>query len=103
MHINYSIIDYEACLNGMEIGKEKLGPYNCALTVNLTAESKFSDARKALNLSIEHTYGQDSPEAEAAEAELNRVGITGKVLKVLYRHARPKKQWGFQVDFHQFI
>jgi bacillolysin len=77
VHINSSIINHAAYLTGMEIGKEKLGQiYYRALTVYLTPDSNFSDARKVLLQSAEDIYGADSAEYKATQAGLDGVGIT---------------------------
>ncbi|WP_409294081.1 M4 family metallopeptidase [Peribacillus sp. SCS-26] len=77
VHINSSIINHAAYLTGVEIGKEKLGKiYYRALTVYLTPDSNFSDARKAIIQSAVDLYGAGSAEAKASENGLNGVGIT---------------------------
>ncbi|MDQ0219867.1 peptidase M4 family protein [Peribacillus cavernae] len=77
VHINSSIINHAAYLAGIQIGKEKLGKiYYRALTHYLTPDSNFSDARKALLSSATDIYGENSPESQATEDGLNRVGIT---------------------------
>ncbi|TLS38178.1 M4 family metallopeptidase [Pseudalkalibacillus caeni] len=77
VHINSSIINHAAYLTGEQIGKHKLGQiYYRALTVYLTADSNFSDARKALIQSAVDIYGEGSAEAVATEDGLNQVGIT---------------------------
>ncbi|TDL31923.1 peptidase M4 family protein [Jeotgalibacillus sp. S-D1] len=77
VHINSSIINHAAYLTGEMIGKEKLGKvYYRALTVYLTPNSNFKDARKALIQSAEDLYGAGSAEAKATEDGLNGVGIT---------------------------
>ncbi|MFT9597775.1 M4 family metallopeptidase [Mesobacillus sp.] len=77
VHINSSIINQAAYLTGEQIGKHKLGQiYYRALTVYLTPDSNFSDARNALLQSADDLYGADSAEYIATQAGLDGVGIT---------------------------
>jgi bacillolysin len=77
VHINSSIINHAAYLTGEQIGKHKLGQiYYRALTVYLTPDSNFSDARNALLQSADDLYGADSAEYKATQAGLDGVGIT---------------------------
>ncbi|WP_079509155.1 M4 family metallopeptidase [Mesobacillus jeotgali] len=77
VHINSSIINHAAYLTGEQIGKQKLGQiYYRALTVYLTPDSNFSDARKALLQSADDLFGAGSEEYKATQAGLDGVGIT---------------------------
>ncbi|MBM7551494.1 M4 family metallopeptidase [Thalassobacillus pellis] len=77
VHINSSIINHAAYLTGEKIGKDKLGQiYYRALTVYLTPNSDFSNARSALIQSAEDIYGEGSPEAQATAYGYDQVGIT---------------------------
>jgi bacillolysin len=77
VHINSSIINHAAYITGEQIGKQKLGKiYYRALTVYLTPDSNFSDARQALLQSADDLYGGDSAEYKATQAGLDGVGIT---------------------------
>ncbi|CAM3975052.1 M4 family metallopeptidase [Mesobacillus zeae] len=77
VHINSSIINHAAYLTGTQIGKEKLGKiYYRALTVYLTPDSNFSQARAALIQSAVDLFGENSTEVKATEDGLNGVGIT---------------------------
>jgi bacillolysin len=63
-------------LIGQEIGREKLGQiYYRALTVYLTSNSDFSDARQAVVQSAIDLYGEGSEEVNAANAGFDAVGI----------------------------
>jgi bacillolysin len=76
VHVNSSITNHAAYLIGQEIGREKLGQiYYRALTVYLTANSDFSDARKAIVQSAIDIYGEGSAEHAAANAGFDAVGI----------------------------
>lgn len=76
VHVNSSIINHAAFLTGEQIGKDKLGQiYYRALTIYLTPDSNFSDARQAIIQSAIDIYGENSTEAQAAENSLNQVGI----------------------------
>lgn len=76
VHINSSIINHAAYLTGTQIGKEKLGKiYYRALTLYLTPDSNFLDARHALLQSATDLYGASSSEYTATEDGLKRVGI----------------------------
>ncbi|MCM3708793.1 MULTISPECIES: M4 family metallopeptidase [Cytobacillus] len=76
VHVNSSITNHAAYLIGQEIGREKLGKiYYRALTVYLTSNSNFSDARQAVVQSAIDLYGEGSGEAAAANAGFDAVGI----------------------------
>ena len=76
MHVNSSITNHAAYLIGQEIGREKLGKiFYRALTVYLTANSDFSDARQAVVQSAVDLYGAGSAETAAANAGFDAVGI----------------------------
>ena len=76
VHVNSSITNHAAYLIAQEIGREKLGKiYYRALTVYLTPNSDFSDARMAIVQSATDLYGDDSEETEAVRAGFNAVGI----------------------------
>lgn len=76
VHVNSSITNHAAYLIGQEIGREKLGQiYYRALTVYLTPNSDFSDARQAVVQSAIDIYGEGSAEEAAAQSGFNAVGI----------------------------
>lgn len=76
VHVNSSITNHAAYLIGQELGRQKLGQiYYRALTVYLTANSDFSDARKAIVQSATDLYGEGSEEEAAANAAFDAVGI----------------------------
>lgn len=76
VHVNSSITNHAAYLIGQEIGREKLGQiYYRALTVYLTPNSDFSDARQAIVQSAIDLYGEGSEEVAAANAGFDAVGI----------------------------
>ncbi|WP_042357438.1 M4 family metallopeptidase [Bacillus rubiinfantis] len=76
VHVNSSITNHAAYLIGQEIGRHKLGQiYYRALTVYLTPNSNFSDARKAIVQSAVDLYGEGSAEVKAANAGFDAVGI----------------------------
>ncbi|KAA0546395.1 peptidase M4 family protein [Bacillus sp. BGMRC 2118] len=76
VHVNSSITNHAAYLIGQEIGREKLGKiYYRALTVYLTANSNFSDARQAVVQSAIDLYGEGSTEVTAANVGFDAVGI----------------------------
>ncbi|MCM3089764.1 MULTISPECIES: M4 family metallopeptidase [unclassified Cytobacillus] len=76
VHVNSSITNHAAYLIGQEVGREKLGKiYYRALTVYLTSNSDFSDARQAVVQSAIDLYGEGSGEAAAANAGFDAVGI----------------------------
>lgn len=59
VHVNSSITNHAAYLIGQEVGREKLGKiYYRALTVYLTSNSDFSDARQAVVQSAIDLYGE---------------------------------------------
>jgi bacillolysin len=76
VHVNSSITNHAAYLIGQEIGREKLGKiYYRALTVYLTSNSDFSDARKAIVQSALDLYGEGSAEEAAVQSGFDSVGI----------------------------
>ncbi len=76
VHVNSSITNHAAYLIAQDIGREKLGKiYYRALTVYLTANSDFSDARQAVVQSAIDLYGAGSAETAAANAGFDAVGI----------------------------
>ncbi len=76
VHVNSSITNHAAYLIGQEIGREKLGQiYYRALTVYLTANSDFSDARQAIVQSAIDLYGEGSAEVAATNSGFDAVGI----------------------------
>ncbi|MBN3544395.1 M4 family metallopeptidase [Fictibacillus barbaricus] len=76
VHVNSSITNHAAYLIGQEIGREKLGKiYYRALTVYLTSNSNFSDARQAIVQSAIDLYGEGSEEEAAVHSEFDAVGI----------------------------
>ena len=76
VHVNSSIPNHAAYLIGKEIGREKLGQiYYRALTVYLTPNSDFSEARKAIVQSAIDIYGEGNAEEAAVHAGFDAVGI----------------------------
>ncbi|CAM4029636.1 M4 family metallopeptidase [Mesobacillus thioparans] len=76
VHVNSSITNHAAYLIAQDLGREKLGKiYYRALTVYLTANSDFSDARQAVVQSAIDLYGEGSEEEAAANAGFDAVGI----------------------------
>ncbi|WP_368298574.1 M4 family metallopeptidase [Cytobacillus firmus] len=76
VHVNSSITNHAAYLIGQEIGREKLGKiYYRALTVYLTSNSNFSDARQAIVQSAIDLYGEGSTEHTATASGFDAVGI----------------------------
>jgi len=76
VHVNSSITNHAAYLIGQEIGREKLGQiYYRALTVYLTPNSDFSDARQAVVQSAIDIYGEGSAEEAAVHSGFDAVGI----------------------------
>ncbi|RFU61855.1 M4 family metallopeptidase [Peribacillus glennii] len=76
VHVNSSITNHAAYLIGQDIGREKLGQiYYRALTVYLTPNSNFSEARKALVQSAIDIYGEGSEEETAVHSGFDAVGI----------------------------
>ncbi|MEW8971599.1 MAG: M4 family metallopeptidase [Mesobacillus sp.] len=76
VHVNSSITNHAAYLIAQDLGREKLGKiYYRALTVYLTANSDFSDARQAIVQSAIDLYGEGSEEEAAANAGFDAVGI----------------------------
>ena len=76
VHVNSSITNHAAYLIGQELGREKLGKiYYRALTVYLTPNSDFSDARQAIVQSAIDIYGAGSTEETAVNSGFDAVGI----------------------------
>ncbi len=76
VHVNSSITNHAAYLIGQELGREKLGEiYYRALTVYLTSNADFSDARQAIVQSAIDLYGTGSAEEEAVQSGFDAVGI----------------------------
>ncbi|WP_079504544.1 M4 family metallopeptidase [Mesobacillus jeotgali] len=76
VHVNSSITNHAAYLIAQDLGREKLGKiYYRALTVYLTPDSNFSDARKAIVQSAIDLYGEGSEEEAAAKSGFDAVGI----------------------------
>lgn len=76
VHVNSSITNHAAYLIGQELGREKLGKiYYRALTVYLTSNSDFSDARNAIVQSAIDLYGGGSEEEQAVHSGFDAVGI----------------------------
>ncbi|MFF2449655.1 M4 family metallopeptidase [Neobacillus sp. NPDC058068] len=76
VHVNSSITNHAAYLIGQEIGRKKLGQiYYRALSVYLTPNSNFSDARKAIVQSAIDIYGAGSAEEAAVNSGFDAVGI----------------------------
>jgi bacillolysin len=76
VHVNSSITNHAAYLIAQDLGREKLGKiYYRALTVYLTPNSNFSDARKAIVQSAVDLYGEGSAEEAAAKSGFDAVGI----------------------------
>lgn len=77
VHVNSSIINHTAYQIGMEIGREKLGQiFYRTLTVYLTANSNFRDARIATIQAATDLYGADSAETAAVIRGYDSTGIT---------------------------
>jgi bacillolysin len=76
VHVNSSITNHAAYLIGQEIGRDKLGQiYYRALTVYLTQNSNFSEARQAIVQSAIDLYGEGSVEETAVQSGFDAVGI----------------------------
>ncbi len=76
VHVNSSITNHAAYLIAQDLGREKLGKiYYRALTVYLTSNSDFSDARKAIVQSAIDLYGAGSAEEAAVHSGFDAVGI----------------------------
>ncbi len=76
VHVNSSITNHAAYLIGQEIGRESLGKiYYRALSVYLTSNSNFSEARQAIVQSATDLYGAGSAEEAAVNAGFDAVGI----------------------------
>ncbi|WP_110926282.1 M4 family metallopeptidase [Bacillus massiliglaciei] len=76
VHVNSSITNHAAYLIGTELGREKLGKiYYRAITVYLTSNSDFSDARKGIVQSAIDLYGEGSEEVTVTNSAFDSVGI----------------------------
>ncbi|WP_226086468.1 M4 family metallopeptidase [Mesobacillus sp. S13] len=76
VHVNSSITNHAAYLIAQDLGREKLGKiYYRALTVYLTSNSDFSDARQAIVQSAIDLYGEGSEEEAAVQSGFDAVGI----------------------------
>lgn len=76
VHVNSSIPNHAAYLIAQDIGRQKLGKiYYRALTVYLTPNSDFSDARMAILQSAVDLYGEGSAEETAVHSGFDAVGI----------------------------
>ncbi|UYZ22376.1 M4 family metallopeptidase [Mesobacillus jeotgali] len=76
VHVNSSITNHAAYLIAQDLGREKLGKiYYRALTVYLTSNSDFSDARQAIVQSAIDLYGEGSEEEAAVHSGFDEVGI----------------------------
>jgi bacillolysin len=76
VHVNSSITNHAAYLIAQDIGREKLGKvFYRALSVYLTPNSNFSDARQAAVQSATDLYGEGSAEEAAVQAGFDAVGI----------------------------
>ncbi|MFJ7724986.1 M4 family metallopeptidase [Neobacillus sp. NPDC097160] len=76
VHVNSSITNHAAYLIAQDIGREKLGKiFYRALSVYLTPNSNFSDARKAAVQSAIDLYGEGSAEVAATNSGFDAVGI----------------------------
>ncbi|MFC0234791.1 M4 family metallopeptidase [Fictibacillus phosphorivorans] len=76
VHVNSSITNHAAYLIGEELGREKLGKiYYRALSVYLTSNSNFSEARQAIVQAATDLYGSGSTEVTAVNAGFDAVGI----------------------------
>ncbi|MBN3553106.1 peptidase M4 family protein [Fictibacillus nanhaiensis] len=76
VHVNSSITNHAAYLIGEELGREKLGKiYYRALSVYLTSNSNFSEARQAIVQAATDLYGSGSAEVTAVNAGFDAVGI----------------------------
>lgn len=76
VHVNSSITNHAAYLIAQDLGREKLGKiYYRALTVYLTSNSDFSDARQAIVQSAIDLYGEGSEEEAAVHSGFDGVGI----------------------------
>lgn len=76
VHINSSIFNHAAYLAGEQIGKEKLGQiYYRTLTVYLTPDSSFRDARVYTIQSAKDLFGEGSAEVQAIVDAMDAVGI----------------------------
>ena len=78
VHINSGIANWAYYKLATAIGKDKAeDTYYRALTVYLTANSQFVDARVAVITAAEDLYGTGSTEATAAGTAFDAVGIAG--------------------------
>lgn len=76
VHVNSSITNHAAYLIAQDLGREKLGKiYYRALTVYLTSNSDFSEARQAIVQSAIDLYGEGSEEEAAVHSGFDAVGI----------------------------
>ncbi|MCM3766384.1 M4 family metallopeptidase [Neobacillus niacini] len=76
VHVNSSITNHAAYLIAQDIGRQKLGKiFYRALSVYLTPNSDFSDARKAAVQSAIDLYGGGSKEEAAVHSGFDAVGI----------------------------
>lgn len=76
VHVNSSITNHAAYLIAQDIGREKLGKiFYRALSVYLTPNSNFSEARKAAVQSAIDLYGAGSAEVAATNSGFDAVGI----------------------------
>lgn len=76
VHVNSSITNHAAYLIAQDLGREKLGKiYYRALTVYLTSNSDFSDARQAIVQSAIDLYGEGSEEVAVVQSGFDAVGI----------------------------
>ncbi|WP_066307511.1 M4 family metallopeptidase [Bacillus sp. FJAT-29814] len=76
VHVNSSITNHAAYLIAQDIGRQKLGKiFYRALSVYLTPNSNFSDARKAAVQSAIDLYGEGSAEVAATNSGFDAVGI----------------------------
>lgn len=76
VHVNSSITNHAAYLIGEELGREKLGKiYYRALSVYLTSNSNFSEARQAIVQAATDLYGSGSAEVSAVNEGFDAVGI----------------------------
>ncbi len=76
VHVNSGIPNRAAYLTVEGIGRDKTEQiYYRALTLYLTASSRFIDARRALIQAAEDIHGVDSPEVEAVKAAWDAVEV----------------------------
>ncbi len=83
VHVNCTIPGHAAYLIAEGLGSGSIGRakteqiFYRALTMHLTRQSNFSDARNATVQSAEELYGAASPEVQAVTAGWDAVGVTG--------------------------